>query len=73
MRDEGRGWTEVRAMREQVCCVRIITHEGREVRPNPRNAGRGDSASGMEEGVVNTASGSSVIPRGEYTFTYTGR
>ena len=22
-------------MREQVCCVRIITHEGREVRPNP--------------------------------------
>lgn len=33
------------AMREQVCCVRIITHEGREVRPNPRNAGRGDSAS----------------------------
>ena len=36
---------EVRAMREQVCCVRIITHEGREVRPNPHNAGRGDSAS----------------------------
>lgn len=31
---------EVRAMREQVCCVRIITHEGREVRPDPRNAGR---------------------------------
>ncbi len=30
---------------EQVCCVRIITHEGREVRPDPRNAGRGDSAS----------------------------
>ena len=26
-------------------CVRIITHEGREVRPDPRNAGRGDSAS----------------------------
>ena len=25
--------------------VRIITHEGREVRPDPRNAGRGDSAS----------------------------
>lgn len=22
-------------MREQVCCVRIITHEGREVRPDP--------------------------------------
>ena len=61
-------------MREQVCCVRIITHEGREVRPNPRNAGRGDSASpGMEKGVVNTASGSSIIPGGEYTFTYTGR
>ena len=25
--------------------LRIITHEGREVRPDPRNAGRGDSAS----------------------------
>lgn len=25
------------------------------------------------EGVVNTDSGSSVIPGGEYTFTYTGR
>lgn len=24
---------------------KIITHEGREVRPDPRNAGRGDSAS----------------------------
>jgi len=26
----------------------------------------------MEKGVVNTASGSSVIPGGEYTSTYTG-
>ena len=25
--------------------LRKITHEGREVRPDPRNAGRGDSAS----------------------------
>ena len=43
---------EVRAMREQVCCVMIITMEGREVRPDPLS-GRGDSVSGMEKGVVN--------------------
>ena len=38
---------KVRKMREQVCGVRIIIHKGREVRPGPRKADRGDSASLM--------------------------
>lgn len=32
------------------CCVRIINHRGREVRPYPQKAKRGDSASDNSEG-----------------------
>ncbi|MEE1303951.1 MAG: hypothetical protein U0K68_02220 [Agathobacter sp.] len=32
------------------CCVRIITHRGREGRPYPHKAKRGDSASDNSEG-----------------------
>ena len=41
-------WAE--AKRRPACCVRIINHRGREVRPYPQKAKRGDSASDNSEG-----------------------
>ena len=38
------------AKRRSACCVRIINHRGREVRPYPQKAKRGDSASDNSEG-----------------------
>ena len=38
------------AKRRPACCVRIINHRGREVRPYPQKAKRGDSASDNSEG-----------------------
>lgn len=37
--------TRIEAKRRLACCVRIITHRGREGRPYPHKAKRGDSAS----------------------------
>lgn len=36
--------------KDSACCVRIINHRGREVRPYPQKAKRGDSASDNSEG-----------------------
>lgn len=36
--------------KDSTCCVRIINHRGREVRPYPQKAKRGDSASNNSEG-----------------------
>jgi len=36
--------------KDLTCCVRIINHRGREVRPYPQKAKRGDSASNNSEG-----------------------
>lgn len=36
--------------RRSACCVRIITHRGREGRPYSQKAKRGDSASDISEG-----------------------
>ena len=60
-------------MREQVCCVRIITHEGEKFVPIPVMQVGEIVLLRNGEGVVNIDSGSSVIPGGEYTSTYTGR
>lgn len=42
--------TRIEAKRRPACCVRIITHRGREGRPYPHKAKRGDSASDNSEG-----------------------
>lgn len=36
--------------KDSACCVRIINHRGREVRPYPQKAKRRDSASDNSEG-----------------------
>ena len=56
--------------KDSACCVRIINHRGREVRPYPQKAKRGDSASDNSEGRRETHF---VAPRGENTSLYTGR
>ena len=51
--------------RNKACCVRIINHRGREVRPYPQKAKRGDSASDNSEGRRETHFvASSVLPDG---------
>ena len=42
-------WMEI-WKKDSACCVRIINHRGREVRPYPQKAKRGDSASDNSEG-----------------------
>ena len=42
--------TRIEAKRRPACCVRIINHRGREGRPYPHKAKRGDSASDNSEG-----------------------
>ena len=56
--------------KDSTCCVRIINHRGREVRPYPQKAKRGDSASDNSEGRRETHF---VTPGGENTSLYTGR